>query len=158
MIANGNDDVYNSEKEKNRQYKNQLINDGLDTSKVDLWDTTIDQAYFKATDPRRVTDKGQPKFMSYRMSMLTNQLNRHIDELTKNANESRNKARQNAIDDRNTLKEWLANNGYSQNGSYAKKEFSNITKTLSSTLKKISDDYVRAVNLARQSYLNEAKR
>ena len=152
LIRSGNDDVYNAEKEKNKTLRQQQNELGIDTTKLDLWDDAIDTAYNNIKNPRKV-NKNLPKFMSPSKSRPYVKLNRAIENAEKKAKQGREKAVQIAIESTRNLEEYLANNGLSKEGSYAKKEFERISSTLYNTVKGLNDEYKLSVARAKEDFL-----
>lgn len=152
MIKNGNSDVYNTEKERNKQLKQLRSDLGLSTDDIDNWDNIIDSANASANDKYKVKNTGLPKFKSARLSEINARMRDTLKGLKKQRDESIETAKTEAEQTLGYISEWLASNGYSKDGSFSVKSEKAIKDALESMLRDIESNYKNQVKSTVSKY------
>lgn len=151
-IREGDFDVYNTEKERNKLLKEQQSKLGINTRVVDDWDATIDNAFNKSQQAAK--KKALPSYGGGKYAQINSELNSTIRKLRNERNESIEAAKSDAESALNYLTEWLANNGYSNDGKFAGESKEKLESALESVLKSIRDEYDEQVKNTRKRFLS----
>ncbi len=151
LIKNGNKNVYDSVKSGNAAYRKALQEVGADTSKVDAWDKIVDGAYAYASDPYRKS-RGGPRYLNVYVSAVIGEYRNKMKELKKALDDGVYQAQTIAKTKNDSLDEWLSSNGYSVDGSFAKKQKSAIQTELSGKIETLISDFDKKSSEAKKKY------
>lgn len=138
LIRRGNTDVYNAEKIKNSSLRNLRAGLGLSTAEIDEWDSIVDNAKESASAPKK---NNMPKFMSTKNDRVANAYNSYLRELRAEIERQTTEALETALKDSGFLAEFLANNGYSKDGTTRTEAQKKVDEELVSTLSQIRKYY-----------------
>ncbi len=148
MIKDGNQDVYTTEKARNKIVREANKKLGLSTSNIDAWDDYIDNLN---TASKKTS---LPKFMSTRQSNINNEYNSRVKSYKKEYEQTSEQAIDDAISASEYNAEALINKGYSSLGSTYKKTKESIEKDLEEELESLAKDFSEKVKNARAKYLS----
>lgn len=137
-IRKGNDDMYSTEKARNKLFKEQQVRLGIPTTDIDDWDATIDNAYNKAKEQAK--NKALPK-LSGKYTQINGEMYEAIENLRKQRDESLETAKNEAESALDYLAEWLANNGYSSKGRLATESREEINSAIEEAIDSIKKEY-----------------
>lgn len=151
MIRDGNEDVYNYEKQRNKELQALRRDLGLSTQDVDDWNKTIDNAY--SMSQKKTQDKsGLPKFTGGKYA----EINKAFSESIKNLRQQKDESIKNVTDDAEStlryISEWLANNGYSEKGQLVTATKKEINDAFEAALKGILKDYEEGIQSTRSRF------
>lgn len=138
-IRAGDEDVYNSEKKLNQNLRKARVEAGLPTNDIDDWDTKIDYAHNTAL--KKQENASRVKYGSSSLTAANGVAKNAFRELKKQRDESVESVKEDAKISLEVLGEWLAANGYSKDGSLAKKSRKEIEDALKEALETISKNY-----------------
>lgn len=153
MIRSGDADVYNSEKERNNELRKLQTELGVSTAEVDQWDALIDYTYANANTSSSASDKEvkRSKSQSAAISAANQAFSKQMQLIKDEKNQNLEEAKDEAEKSYNYLVEWLANNGYSDEGKTSKEEKAALKESISKLLKQINEQYETQVNKAKDS-------
>lgn len=152
MIRNGNTDVYEAEKVNNKKLKKDQQALGLSTAYVDSWDKAIDDAYLKAMTKK--DESVRVKYSSPAISAANSAYSKAMKALREEKATALNDANEQAEDARENLSEWLANNGFSNEGSTAKKEREELEKGIADLIEQVKAQYRARAKQTRSDYFS----
>lgn len=138
LIRNGNTEVYNAEKIKNSSLRGLRAALGLSTAEIDEWDSIIDNA---KESTQKQKQNNLPKFMSTKNDRVANAYNSYLRELRAEIEKQTTEALETALKDSNYIAEFLANNGYSKDGTMRTEAQKKVDEELLSTLSDIRKYY-----------------
>ncbi len=142
MVKSGDNDVYETEMARNNYYINMRKDLGVDTSDLENWALLLNQAKASRENSYKVSKiEGTPTYYGARTNKIMNSFNSYMEQLNQTLNQQKTEAIGSAATAIKTLKEFLANNGYSQDGTTAKKKSDAITELLENKLFSIDADY-----------------
>ena len=147
-IRGGDEDVYNAEKALNARLKKDRIAVGLSTSDIDKWDTAIDSAYNASV--KSAKKASVEKYANPYISDINNAAIQSFKELRKQRDESIENVQKEAEAALEFFGEWLAVNGYSKDGSLAKKTKKEIEDALKDAIETIGKNYKNEVSSIRE--------
>lgn len=151
-IRNGDTDVYNAEKEMNKIMRQNRSEAGLSTDYVDGWDKAIDDAYAGALAKQNESTK--IKYHSPAISAANSAYTKAMKALREEKAEAIKDATEQAESARENLSEWLSNNGFSDEGSTAKKEREELEKSIADLLEQVKAQYRAKAEKTRKDYFS----
>ena len=151
-IRNGDTDVYNAEKEMNKIMRQNRSEAGLSTDYVDGWDKAIDDAYADAV--AKQSGSVRVNYQSPSLSAVNNAYTKAMKALREEKAEALKDATEQAESARENLSEWLVNNGFSDEGSTAKKEREELEKSIAELIEKIKTQYKARSEQTRHNYFS----
>ena len=140
-ISEGDKDVYSTEKARNKELKRLQTELGLSTAKTDNWESKIDSAYKSAIGAQLVPNFTATSKNYSSIKKALDGYNNEMSYLTGERNSSLGDARDSAKSSYRALSEWLANNGFSNEGYTAKKEKDELMQGLKELLGRINREY-----------------
>ena len=151
-IRNGDTDVYNAEKEMNKIMRQNRSEAGLSTDYVDGWDKAIDDAYADAV--AKQNESTRIKYHRPAISAANSAYTKAMKALREEKAEALKNADEQAESARDNLYEWLANNGFSDEGSTAKKEREELEKSIADLLEQVKAQYRAKAEKTRRDYFS----
>ena len=160
LIRNGNTEVYNAEKSRNKNLKSLRQSLGLSTDEIDNWDKIIDNAKNGTTKVKRKKIGGSlsSKLINERVDQLNGEYRRYVGELKDNLESSAEDAVNDAEKDREYLNEWLINNGYSKDGNVAQKSKKELAYELETFLSDLFYSYETKAEKAKSDLFEKVKK
>lgn len=153
LIKGGNNDVYNSEKERNKELKKLRSDLGLPTDDIDNWDSIIDNAKVEYKNSIKSPKPNLPKIASGgRLAAINTQMRSTLKDLKKQRDESVETAKTDAEQALDFIAEYLASNGYSKDGSLSVKSRNALEEALESMLEDIQNNYRSQISTTVSKY------
>ncbi len=153
LIKGGNNDVYNSEKERNKELKKLRSDLGLSTTDIDNWDSIIDNAKVEYGNRIKNQKPNLPKIVSGgKLAAINTQMRSTLKDLKKQRDESIESAKTDAEQALDYIAEYLASNGYSKDGSLSVKSKNVLEQALESMLEDIQKNYRNQVDTTVSKY------
>lgn len=152
MIRNGDAGVYNSEKERNKELRAEWVAQGVSTKDIDDWDATIDDAYADAVAKQNKSVR--VNYQSPSLSAVNNAYTKAMKVLKEEKAEALKNADEQAESARENLSEWLINNGFSDEGSTAKKEREELEKSIADLIEQVKTQYKARSEQTRRDYFS----
>ncbi|MBQ7399093.1 MAG: hypothetical protein IJW06_01350 [Clostridia bacterium] len=150
MIRGGDEDVYNTEKERNNYLRKLQAELGVPTTDIDDWDATIDNAYSNAT-LQKADKSGLPKISSGKYNKVNKAYSDYMKALNAQKKEELEEATAESESAYEYLVEWLANNGFSAEGMTAKQEKKALEESVAKFIEQIKEKYKEYASDAKES-------
>ncbi|MBR2021442.1 MAG: hypothetical protein IJ939_03310 [Clostridia bacterium] len=152
MIRNGDTDVYNAEMEMSRILRKNRNEAGLSTDYIDSWENAVRDAYAGAL--AKQNESTRIKYHSPAISAANSAYTKAMKILREEKAEAIKDATEQAESARDNLSEWLANNGFSDEGSTAKKEREELEKSIADLLEQVKAQYRAKAEKTRRDYFS----
>ena len=160
LIRNGNTEVYNAEKSRNKNLKSLRQSLGLATDEIDNWDKIIDNANSgtASVKKKKNTLSLLSVFRNNELSKLNSDYRQYLEGIEKELEDSAVTAVKKADESLDYLNEWLINNGYSKDGSTAQKSKKELADELEIFLSDLFYSYETKAKKAKSDLLEKVKK
>ena len=146
MIKNGDNDVYRTEMARSEYLAAARREAGIDTSDIDFWQNLITQAKNsnaeKSKQYKKITvSENTPRYRGGEYNNILNDFYSYMNSLKQQISEKREETIASAKAAKAELDEWLANNGFYDQGSTAQKKKGELAAEFKQSLDEIDEEY-----------------